>query len=164
VDIAAIVSNACELFRPTAEDKKISLACNASETHFIMGDHRLIQRMIANLLDNAIKYTPASGRIDVSVTTSSHEQAVISIKDTGEGISQKDLSRIFERFYRCDQSRSQEGVGLGLSLALAIARAHGGDIAAVSQPKKGSIFTVMLPKSAKNRHVVITRDRSGNPV
>ena len=147
VDIAAVVCNACELFRPTAEDKRISLVCSTPETLLITGDNRLIQRLIANLLDNAIKYTPTEGIIDISVEISSHEQVVVSIKDTGEGISQKELPSIFERFYRCDESRSQEGAGLGLSLARAIARAHGGDISVVSQPKLGSTFTLELPKS-----------------
>ena len=71
---------------------------------------------------------------------------MISVKDTGIGISPSDLPRIFERFYRCDQSRSQAGIGLGLSLARAIARAHGGDITATSLPNQGSTFTVTLPK------------------
>ena len=74
-------------------------------------------------------------------------QIRVSIKDTGIGISSKDLSHIFERFYRCDQSRSQAGIGLGLSLAGAIARAHGGDITVTSAPSQGSTFTITLPRS-----------------
>ena len=73
-------------------------------------------------------------------------RTVISISDTGIGISSSDLPRIFERFYRCDQSRSRSGTGLGLSLARAIARAHGGDITVVSAPDQGSTFTVDLPR------------------
>ena len=82
----------------------------------------------------------------VSVTED-NTQVVISVKDTGIGISSSDLPRIFERFYRCDQSRSQAGIGLGLSLARAIARVHGGDITATSTLNQGSTFTVTLPKS-----------------
>ena len=106
----------------------------------------MIQRMLSNLLDNAIKYTPSGGFVIVSVAEID-AQVVISIKDTGIGISPKDLPHIFERFYRCDQSRSQTGIGLGLSLARAIARAHDGDITATSTPDQGSTFTITLPKS-----------------
>jgi len=84
----------------------------------------------------------------VSVTVSQdRDHASIAVQDTGIGISARDLPRIFERFYRCDQSRSRAGVGLGLSLARAIARAHGGDIAVASMPERGSTFTVTLPKA-----------------
>ena len=106
----------------------------------------MIQRLLSNLLDNAIKYTPSGGSVTVSLEEQ-EENLVIIVKDTGIGISPSDLPRIFERFYRCDQSRSLEGIGLGLSLARAIARAHGGDIMAVSEPNAGSTFRVILPKS-----------------
>ena len=86
----------------------------------------MIQRLLSNLLDNAIKYTPSGGSVTVSLEEKG-EHLVISVKDTGIGISPGDLPHIFERFYRCDQSRSQVGIGLGLSLARAIARAHEGD-------------------------------------
>ena len=75
------------------------------------------------------------------------EEATISVRDTGNGISKEDLPHIFERFYRCDQSRSKGGSGLGLSLAKAIVEAHGGRIGVSSQPGKGSTFTISLPIS-----------------
>jgi signal transduction histidine kinase len=106
----------------------------------------MIQRMLSNLLDNAIKYTPPGGSVSVSVAEKDG-QIVVSVKDTGMGISPKDLPHIFERFYRCDESRSQTGIGLGLSLARAIARGHGGDITTTSNPNQGSTFTITLPKS-----------------
>ena len=101
--------------------------------------------MVANLLDNALKYTPARGRVAVSVRGEEAE-VVISVRDTGVGISESDLPHIFKRFYRCDQSRSLAGTGLGLSLAQAIASAHGGSITVSSSPGKGSPFTVNLPR------------------
>jgi signal transduction histidine kinase len=110
----------------------------------------MIQRMLSNLLDNAIKYTPSGGWVYVSVSEND-AQVVVSVKDTGCGISLSDLPHIFERFYRCDQSRSQAGIGLGLSLARAIARAHGGEITATSTPNQGSTFTATLPKSFPSR-------------
>ena len=107
----------------------------------------MIQRMLSNLFDNAIKYTPSGGSVKVSVSEDD-ARVVVSVKDTGCGISSSDLPHIFERFYRCDQSRSKAGIGLGLSLARAIARAHGGEITATSTPNQGSTFTVTLPKSS----------------
>ncbi len=146
IDLAGVVQEACRLFDPTAEDKGITLSCHApDESHFI-GDKRMIQRMLSNLLDNAIKYTPSGGSVNVSVAEN-EARVVVSIKDTGMGMSPTDLPHIFERFYRCDESRSQTGIGLGLSLARAIARGHGGDITATSSPNQGSTFTVTLPKS-----------------
>jgi signal transduction histidine kinase len=148
IDLAALVSEACELFNPTAEDKGVSLNCDVPKRSHFLGDTQMTQRMISNLLDNAIKYTPSGGSVTVSITENETD-VLVSVKDTGCGISPDDLPRIFERFYRCDQSRSQSGIGLGLSLARAIARAHGGDITAISLPNQGSTFTVNLPRFVK---------------
>ncbi len=147
VNIAPIVRQACELFEPIAEDKNVNLSCRAAERAFVLGDPRMLQRMVANILDNAVKYTPPGEKVEVSLRDNEGWH-MISVKDTGVGISESELPRIFERFYRCDQSRSQPGTGLGLSLARAIARAHGGDITAKSAENHGSTFTIMLPKAA----------------
>jgi len=151
IDLAGLVREACELFEPPAEDKGLTLSCNVPVRSHLVGDTRMIQRMLSNLLDNAIKYTP-SGRT-VTVSASEDDTRVfISVKDTGCGISPNDLPRVFERFFRSDQSRSQSGIGLGLSLARAIARAHGGEITATSTPNQGSTFTATLPKSFPSDH------------
>ena len=76
----------------------------------------MFEQAIVNLVDNAIKYTPSGGSIDVSIGSMDNQSALIAVKDTGIGISEQDLPHIFERFYRCDPSRSQAGTGLGLSL------------------------------------------------
>ena len=110
----------------------------------IAGDQHMIQRMVANLIDNAIKYS-SGGRIDVILDRDSQKHISMSVTDTGIGIAKWDIDRIFDRFFRGDRSRSMEGAGLGLSLARAIARAHGGDIHVKSIPGKGSTFTVELP-------------------
>jgi signal transduction histidine kinase len=146
IDLSALIQEACELFSPTAEDKGLSLNCDVAKGGRLKGDTRMIQRLISNLLDNAIKYTPIGGSVTVSLEKQ-EENLLIEIRDTGIGISPDDLPRIFERFYRCDRSRSLEGIGLGLSLARAIARAHGGDMIVLSQPNAGSTFKVVLPKS-----------------
>jgi heavy metal sensor kinase len=147
LDIGTVVRDACELFRSPAEDKDLRLVCDVSDNFSISGDNRLIQRMIANLLDNAIKYTPAGGSIEVTVNTLNNDAVAITVKDTGIGISEKDIPRIFERFYRCDPSRSEAGIGLGLSFARAIARAHGGNITVSGEPNKGSTFTITLSQT-----------------
>ena len=147
MDITSVVRDACELFQAPAEDKDLRLICEVTGTTSISGDNRLIQRMIANLLDNAIKYTPNGGSVEVAVNPVNNDAVAITIKDTGIGISEKEMSRIFERFYRCDPSRSEAGIGLGLSFGRAIARAHGGDITVSSEPNHGSLFTVFLPNT-----------------
>jgi len=147
-DIAALVRDACDIFQSPAEDKRIVLVRGELENVSIKGDMRLIQRLVANLLDNAIKYTASLGRIDVTVSAGVDHAARITVKDNGMGISGSDLEKIFERFYRCDPSRSQAGTGLGLSFARAAARAHGGDITVTSEVNKGTTFMVVLPKQA----------------
>ena len=147
LNIAHLVRDACDIFQSPAEDKGLTLAYNGSENISIYGDIRLIQRMVANLLDNAIKYTPAKGRVDVSVATDADQLVQIAVRDTGRGISAKDREHIFERFYRCDPSRSQAGTGLGLSFARAVARAHNGQISVTSAVGEGSTFTVRLSKN-----------------
>ncbi|HAM49382.1 MAG TPA: hypothetical protein DCP92_01280 [Nitrospiraceae bacterium] len=150
VDVGDLVHNACELFGPIAEDKGVSLTCRVPDKIILSGDIRMIQRMLSNILDNAVKYTPPGGKVEVLVSKNEKQDVIVSVQDTGVGISEVDLPRIFQRFYRCDQSRSQAGTGLGLSLARAIARAHGGDITVVSRPSQGSTFTIVLPKSVSS--------------
>ena len=147
VDIAALIGNACELFEPLAEEKNVGLRCRAPEKTIVSGDARMLQRMLANILDNAVKYTPPGGEVEISLSESEKKDIIIAIRDSGIGISETDVPHVFERFYRCDRSRSQPGTGLGLSLARAIARAHGGDITVRSALDQGSTFTVTLPKN-----------------
>lgn len=146
VDIAALVHQACELFEPIAEEKNVGLSRAVAGKTLMTGDPRMLQRMLSNIVDNAVKYTPSGGKVEVSLADGERSDIVISVKDTGVGILEFDLPRIFERFYRCDQSRSLPGTGLGLSLARAIARAHGGDITVTSTLNQGSTLTITLPK------------------
>jgi signal transduction histidine kinase len=147
LDIARLVRDACDIFQSPAEDKGLTLVCSTNPNIELYGDLRLIQRMVANLLDNAIKYTPAGGRVDVTVAAGGNQSVHITVVDTGPGISDQDREHIFERFYRCDPSRSQPGTGLGLSFARAVARAHNGEITVTSTPGAGSTFTVTLPQN-----------------
>ncbi len=145
IDFAQVVRDACDLFQPVAEKNDITMTCDIDSPFFIRGDRLRLQRMVANLLDNALKYTPPGGRVTVSVEED-EAHVVFSVCDSGIGISEDDRPHIFKRFYRCDESRSHAGSGLGLSLAQAIAGAHGGTITVTSAPGKGSAFSVSLPK------------------
>jgi heavy metal sensor kinase len=147
VDMARLVRDACELLEPVAEDRGLNLSCETPEIFSLVGDPRMIQRILSNLLDNALKFTPSGGSVKVSLFEKEGRDVAIAVQDTGIGIPADDLPHVFERFYRCDQSRSEPGTGLGLSLARAFARAHQGDITVTSSLGQGSTFTLTLPKT-----------------
>ena len=144
VNLTKIICDTCELFEPAAAEKNICLSHSIDNSCSIIGLKSNLQRMIANLLDNAIKYTNNHGNINIKLTkqTSNYE---IHICDDGIGVQESEQSRIFDRFYRCDQSRTKDGCGLGLSFARAVAQSHGGNISITSQIDHGSTFIVTLP-------------------
>ena len=146
IDLSKLVRDACELLEPVAEDKGLSLKCDTPNSCLLVGDRRMIQRILSNLLDNAIKYTPSGRTVTVSLSERNGGEVALAVQDTGIGIPAGDLPHVFERFYRCDQSRSEPGTGLGLSLARALARTHNGDITVTSTPGQGSTFTLTLPR------------------
>ena len=144
VDMTGVVRDACELFQPVAEDKGVNLVVEIGTDLKVRGVLQGLQRMLANLIDNALNCTPSAGTVTVSVN-GDEKLGVIAVKDTGIGIPQDDLPLIFRRFYRCDRSRSRPGAGLGLTLVEAIVHAHRGRIAVTSTPNVGTTFTVILP-------------------
>jgi len=145
VDIRAVLQEAVDLFQPLAEDRGITLQTDSPDVPLaVRGNRSRLQRAVANVLDNAIKYTGSGGKIRVSAKKSA-SRILLEISDTGTGINETDLPHIFDRFYRGDRSRSTPGNGLGLSLARSIVRAHGGEITARSSPGQGSLFTIFLP-------------------
>ncbi len=146
VDIGLMVQDACDLFRPVAEDKRIMFNMTVpAEPLILKGDKGRLQRVLANLIDNALKYTPPGGHVQLSVENRLSDVA-ISVADSGIGIAEQDLPRIFDRFYRADRSRSTYGNGLGLSLAYTFVKAHKGHIDVTSYPDKGSTFRIVLPR------------------
>jgi signal transduction histidine kinase len=145
LDLAQIVDDACELYQAAAEDRRITLKADLAAPCPMRADRQRLQRVIANLLDNALKYTLQGGWVTVALMEES-QWVRLSFTDSGVGIAADDLPRIFDRYFRCDDSRGAGGNGLGLSLARAFVRAHGGDIDAASEPGKGSRFVVSLPK------------------
>ena len=146
VSLDEVVAECARAAQVLAARKDLKLTVNASKPLSMMGDDELLQRMILNLLDNAVKYTPAGG--EVSLDLAAHNgDARITVRDTGIGIPEKDQPHVFDRFYRVDKARSRAmgGAGLGLSIAHWIAEAHGGRISVESQTGRGSAFTVELP-------------------
>ena len=115
----------------------------------VMADEARVEQVLVNLIHNAIKFTPSGGRISISAKVRDTD-ILVSVADTGPGISPDDLPRIFERFYKADKSRTSEGTGLGLAIAKHIVEAHGGKIWADSVERKGSIFSFTLPLNSKS--------------
>jgi heavy metal sensor kinase len=147
VDLTEIVHSICEKARPVAVERGLALSVSVDGEHpvDVMGDFLKLRRLIWILLDNALKYTPPPGQIDVAVREHSGK-AVILVSDTGIGIAESDLPFIFDRFYRADPSRSQvAGSGLGLSIAKWIAEMHGADLSVSSQKDTGTTFRVVFP-------------------
>ncbi len=145
VNISELLENVVELYRYVAEDKQLVVHTAYPRELYVTADrHRLLQAL-ANLLDNALKYSPSGGRVEVEADAYPQE-VVINIKDSGPGIPPEEIPKIWERLYRGDQSRSQRGLGLGLSLVKAIVAAHRGHVEVASQPGVGSCFSVHLPK------------------
>ena len=135
----------CEIMAtvgPLAQARETKLSVNAPEDVFVNGNAGHLRRLIINLLDNALKFTPVGGSIDVGLKSDAN-RAILRVADTGEGIHPAELPHIFDRFFRGAGSPG-EGSGLGLSLCREIARAHGGDIAAANLPGGGSAFVVTL--------------------
>ena len=146
VDLAALGATVVEQLEPVARAGDVELACEASDDVIVTGDAGWLERLLLNLLDNAIKFTPARGRISLRVSRE-NGAARLDVRDTGVGIAPDALPHLFERFYRVDPARSRhaDGAGLGLALAKWIADRHGATIAVTSRPGEGSTFTVRLP-------------------
>ncbi len=144
VDVSEMARDACELFEPVAEEKRIELTGAVEPGCMVEGNRHYLQRMLANLLDNALKYTATGGRVGLGVTRNG-ANVLVEVWDTGIGIVPEHQEKVFERFFRCDPSRQQESCGMGLSFARAVARAHGGDVTLRSENGNGSRFTVALP-------------------
>lgn len=133
---------------PQAQQSGITLTIQAPDDIRVWANRDQMEQVILNLVDNAVKYTPSGGTVTVSVTTE-NSNAVLTVTDTGIGILQEHLPRIFERFYRVDKARSRQsgGTGLGLSIVKNIVEAHGGRVEAQSEYNRGSVFRIEIPIS-----------------
>jgi signal transduction histidine kinase len=146
--LAQLVAEIVELFELVAEDKAITQTCEVPAELICFGDRNRLRQVLANLLDNALKYTPSGGKVNISAH-SEVDGVVIVCQDSGIGISEEDAPKIWDRLYRADKSRSQRGLGLGLSLVRAFVNAHGGRAEVQSTPGQGSNFIVYLPTPAR---------------
>ena len=140
-----IVELLVELYDEVAQDKDITVTATVDPTGEITADRNRLQLLLSNLLDNALKYTPNGGKVEIGAEFPPNETR-ITVRDTGIGIDADDLPRIWDRLYRADKSRSQHGLGLGLSLVKAFVDAHGGSATVTSTPGEGSVFTVTFPR------------------
>ena len=126
-DTAALIEAMIERMRPQAERKDVEVSINALPTTQVLADTEQIQRALANILHNAIKFTPPGGAVNIRAIVAS-EHVCIDVRDTGPGIPPQDLPRIFERFFRGDPARHGAGTGLGMAIAKHVVQAHGGEI------------------------------------
>jgi Signal transduction histidine kinase len=144
VDISALVRGVTEKFRPQAVKDGVQLNLDVPDLNWLLGDEDRLVQVITNLVDNAIKYTPAGGVVGISARPRGNT-IEIRVADTGVGIDPVDRERIFQRFYRAD--RSQPGTGLGLAISRQIVQSHGGTIHVEGNTPRGSVFIVELPCS-----------------
>ena len=150
LDLGAIILSAIDLYESAVEDKGVRLILTSvnGDTPVLYSGHKSkMQQMIGNLLDNAVKFTPRGGEIEVSIDDSA-DGVTLAVRDTGCGIAPKDRPFVFERFYRGDKARTQPGNGLGLALVKAVVTSYGGRIS-LSSGKSGTTVTVWLPRDEK---------------
>ncbi len=144
VSFSVVAARVLDMYGLVAEEKAIQIHISIPDDFRVNADPGRLRQVLANLLDNAIKYTPEKGHIYLEAKYSSGEN-IISIRDSGVGIPQQELPKIWDRLYRGDQSRHKRGLGLGLSLVKAVVNAHKGRMDVFSDPGKGSSFNIYLP-------------------
>jgi two-component system sensor histidine kinase SenX3 len=165
VELDAVVAEALDRCRMKASARGIELVSTGAHGLSVMGDEDLLVTALRNLLENAVAYSPDKTRVDVSTRRVSGSAVEISVSDQGIGIPERDLERIFERFYRVDPARSRAtgGTGLGLAIVKHVTAAHGGKVTVLSTEGAGSTFTLRLPLRP-NEAVTVgggTRTRNG---
>jgi signal transduction histidine kinase len=149
--MATVVQEVYQVFISRAEGAGVHLEYSIDTSYAsVLGDEDRLRRMLYNLVDNAIKYTPYGGRVNLSMQDGELENTILlTVVDTGFGIAEAQLPHVFERFYRVEATRPRygppQGSGLGLSIAKSIAENHGGKISVTSQVGKGSTFIIELP-------------------
>jgi two-component system phosphate regulon sensor histidine kinase PhoR len=146
VDLVGLAKEMVALLADRAEERRIRLSTELQPNVAVRGDRAQLGLLLSNLIDNALRYTPAKGTVCVRLDAT-ESRAVLQVADTGEGIPAAELPRIFERFYRVDKARARQtgGTGLGLAIVRHVAEAHGGTVRVDSELSRGSTFTVTLP-------------------
>jgi two-component system phosphate regulon sensor histidine kinase PhoR len=153
IDLERLIRRIEQLFSGKIRARGQIFEAKVAEGTSLVGDEDRLEQALANLVDNAVKFTPREGKITVTAAEDT-DRVLIAVSDTGIGIAEENLPRIFERFYRVDKSRSREagGAGLGLSIVKHVIQAHQGEIAVASAPGRGSTFTMSLPKQGPEIH------------
>ena len=146
VDVEALLRSVADLYLLAAEEKSIGLEVAAGAGVNVRADPTRLRQVLANLVDNAVKYTPAGGKVWLAGETRDG-RVVITVRDTGPGVPAEEREKIWQRLYRGDHSRSQRGLGLGLSVVKALVEAHGGRVAVANHPEGGAVFTVELDRA-----------------
>jgi signal transduction histidine kinase len=149
VGVDDAIRHVVDLYRDVADAKQVALYGQPAPGLDVTVDPARFQQVLANLVDNAVKYTPSGGRVDI-VAGRDGDSAVLRVVDTGIGISAEELPHIWDRLFRGDRSRSERGLGLGLSLVRAVVQAHGGTVEVASDPGRGSTFSVRIPLESAN--------------
>ena len=146
VDVLPVLGQVLRMMGLVAQEKGVDLTYDAAEGCTVLSSKDELHQVIYNLVDNAVKYTPAGGAVQVSLEQEKG-QVVLSVADNGAGIPEADLPRIFERFYRVDKARSRAagGTGLGLSIVSDTVKRRGGTVEAANRPEGGAVFTVRWP-------------------
>jgi signal transduction histidine kinase len=153
-DAAELAADIAELYEPLCEDKAIDFSSELTKDLTVRGNREFLAQALANILDNAVKYTPSGGAIMLRARRRSSGEVEYSVTDTGPGVPEDDRDRVIERFVRLENSRSQPGAGLGLSLVSAVAEAHGGRLELAEGPGKvgemgpGLRVALVLPRPA----------------
>jgi len=144
VPLGPLLDSVIDFYGPLAAEQGLSLSRQGASEATVSGDISWLRQLFGNLVENACRHTPPGGSIDVEIEHAD-DTVLVRVRDTGAGIREEDLDRIFDRFFRIPSPNAASGVGLGLTVAAQIARAHGGEIRAESSVGKGSTFTVSLP-------------------
>jgi signal transduction histidine kinase len=144
MDLSGLIRDLVDQHQIPAEAQGVHLSAELPDGCMLNADRIQIERLVSNLLGNAIKYTPAGGEVKVSLVPR-HDHVNLIVEDTGVGISPEHLPHIFDRFYRVPSADPEKGLGLGLSFVAWIAKAHGGAVTAESKLQEGTRFTVLLP-------------------
>jgi signal transduction histidine kinase len=153
-DPSQLAADVIELYQPLAEERALELTAELVEGLTVRGNREFMAQAMANILDNAVKYTPSGGAMMLRVRRRSSGEVEFSVTDTGPGVPEADRARVAQRFVRLENSRSQPGTGLGLSLVLAVAQAHGGRLEIDEGPGKvgelgpGLRVALVLPRAA----------------
>jgi signal transduction histidine kinase len=146
VELEPLLLDVLDVAARLAEGRGVTMRMGHLEPLMVQGDRSTLWRAVLNLVENAVKYTPAGGKVEVGLEHDDRH-AVVEVRDTGVGMDRAEVDRIFEPFVRLDSARAQDtgGAGLGLSIVRAIVLAHGGTLSVQSVPGAGSTFTVRLP-------------------